>query len=244
VRVASRTNIRAASRSSRLIREKIREDLERLCRDAAVSQHVLADASGVPQPYVSRILAGTARRSLETYALLGTALGADLVARPYPNTRPAIRDRLSVPILEHLLAVLHPRWHAFTEVRVTRPGRGWIDAVLHEDREAIAIATEIDSTLKRIEQLVRWATEKADSLPSWEGWPGGERAPKVSRPLIVRWSRSTRAAAREAARQLRLADPAHPDDALAALTGSAPWPGAALVWARPADPGIRFVSGR
>jgi transcriptional regulator with XRE-family HTH domain len=230
--VVTRTGARAASRSGRLARERLRDDLERLCQDAAVSQRVLAEASGVPQPYLSRILAGTARPSLETYARLSAALGADLSAHIYPNTGPAIRDRLSVPILEHLLAVLHPRWRPSTEVRVTRPGRGWIDVVLHEERERIVVATEIQSTLNRIEQLVRWSAEKADSLPSWDRWPDLPDRPTISRLLIVRWTRSTRDVAREAARQLRVAYPAHPADALAALTGSTAWPGPALLWAR------------
>jgi transcriptional regulator with XRE-family HTH domain len=242
--VVTRTAARAASRNGRLARDRLRDDLERLCQDAGVSQHALAEASGVPQPYLSRILAGTTHPSLETYARLSSALGADLSAHIYPNSGPAIRDRHSVPILEHLLAVLHPRWQAFTEARVSRPGRGWIDVVLHEERERIVVATEIQSTLNRIEQLVRWSAEKAESLPSWERWPNQPDAPAISRLLIVRWTRTTRDAAREAARQLRIAYPAHPDDALAALTGSVAWPGPALVWARAEEGGIRLLGGR
>jgi hypothetical protein len=54
--------------------------------------------------------------------------------------------------------------------------------------------------------------------------------PSISRLLLVRRTRTTEAVAREFARQLRLAYPAHPDDALASLTGTAPWPGPAMVW--------------
>jgi len=218
--------------------------MERLCEDAGLSQRALAAASGVPQSYLSNILAGRARPSLETYAQIAAALGADLSTRLYPNTGPAIRDRHSVPILEQLLASLHPRWRPCTEVRVTRPVRGWIDAVLEEERERVVVATEIQSTLHRIEQLIRWSSEKADSLPSWDRWPAEPIAPAISRLLIVRWTRSTRDAAREAARQLRIAYPAHPDDALAALAGLEPWPGPALIWARAIGGEIRFVGGR
>ncbi|HEU4671992.1 MAG TPA: helix-turn-helix transcriptional regulator, partial [Candidatus Limnocylindrales bacterium] len=93
-----------AARSGRNVRERLRQDIENLCRDSAVSQRSLASASGVPQSFVSAILAGTARPSLETYARLAAALGADLNAHVYPNTGPAIRDRLSVPILESMLS--------------------------------------------------------------------------------------------------------------------------------------------
>ena len=60
---------------------------------------------------------------------------------------------------------------AFTEVAVHRPSRGWIDAVLHEPRERLVVASELQSELRRLEQMVRWQAAKADSLPSWDGWP-------------------------------------------------------------------------
>jgi transcriptional regulator with XRE-family HTH domain len=242
--VATSKLIRSATRSGRATRERLRDDLEGLCRDAAVSQRMLALASDVPQSYISAILAGQARPTIETYSRLAAALGADFSARIYPNTGPAIRDRLSVPILEALLAGLDPRWRPTPEARVTRPGRGWIDLVLHEVREGLLVACEIQSRLTRIEQLIRWAGEKADSLPSWDGWPRSGPAPRISRLLVVRWTRSTRQAASDAARQLRLAYPAHPDDALAALFGSDQWPGPAMIWARPTGDSVRLAGVR
>ena len=38
--------------------------------------------------------------------------------------------------------------------------------------------------------------------------------------------------------------PAHPGDALDALTGTAPWPGPALVWATVEGSRVRFGGGR
>jgi transcriptional regulator with XRE-family HTH domain len=242
--MATRKVTLTASRNGRAVRERIRQDIDRLCQDAGISQHALSLASGIPQSYISDILNGIGQPSIETYARLSAALGADLNARVYPNTGPAIRDRHSVPILEALLESLHPRWQRFTEVRVSRPGRGWIDIVLHEERERILVAGEVQSTLNRIEQLIRWCGEKADSLPSWDGWPQLSEPPTVSRLLLVRWTRSTRNAASAAARQLHVAYPAHPDDALAALTGDASWPGPALIWARAERGGARFVGSR
>ena len=158
------------------------------------------------------------------------ALGADLTTRLYANTGPAIRDRHAAPMLELLLAAAHPRFARYTEVGVLRPSRGWIDALLHDPRERLAIASELQSELRRLEQLVRWQAAKAESLPSWEGWSQLGDEPRISRLLVVRRTRATRQVAAEFARQLRVAYPAHPDDALAALTGTAPWPGPALVW--------------
>ena len=152
------------------------------------------------------------------------------------GTRPPCSRRCS--------AILHPRWHAFSEVAVRRPSRGWIDAVLHDPRAGLAVATELQSELRRLEQLVRWSGEKAASLPSWDGWDRLGDEPRIDRLLIVRRTRATREVAAADERQLRVAFPAHPDDALAALTGTAPWPGAALVWSVVDGRGARLVGGR
>jgi hypothetical protein len=82
-------------------------------------------------------------------------------------------------------------------------------------------------------------------MPSWDGWDRLGEPPEISRLLVVRRTRSTRAVAADFARQLRLAYPAHPDDALAALTtATTPWPGPALVWTEPTASHARLLSGR
>lgn len=237
----------SARRSAAQVHGRLADDLRRLCDDAGISHAQLALAAGVGPSYVSRILRGLARPSVETYAALGAALGADLAARLYPTTGPAIHDRHQAPILEGLLAQLHPRWRPFTEVAVRRPSRAWIDVALHEPREDLVVAAEIESEIEseinRLEQQIRWSSEKAASLPSWSGWPSlGE--PTVSRLLLVRWTRTTREVARTFPRQLAAAYPAHPADAVAALTGSAPWPGPALVWARLDRGSLRLIGER
>jgi hypothetical protein len=49
---------------------------------------------------------------------------------------------------------------------------------------------------------------------------------------------------REFERQLAAAYPAHPADAIAALTGTSAWPGAALVWAEIERDRVRFIARR
>jgi hypothetical protein len=181
--------------------------------------------------YLCRIEGG-ARASIDVYARIGEALGADLALRLYPNSGPAIRDRHQAGILEALLAALHPRWHAYAEIAVRRPSRGWIDAGLHEARAATFVAVEIQSELRRLEQITRWSAEKAASLPSWEGWSRLGAEPSISQLLIVRETRATKAVASEFRRVLRAAYPAHADGAIEALAGIALWPGPALLWAR------------
>ncbi len=234
---------RASARMAARLRRSLAEDIERLRADAGLSVAALAKAAGVDPGYLYRILAGTERPSQETYARLAVALGADLSCRLYPDTGPLVRDRHQARMLEALLGVLHPRWRTHTEVAVRRPSRGWIDAVLHDPHEAVVVAVEIQSELRRLEQLVRWSAEKAASLPSWVGWASLGDEPRRSSLLIVRRTRTTRAVASSFAGQLRAAYPAHPDDALAALTAPAPWPGAALMWSIVDGPNVRFAAG-
>jgi transcriptional regulator with XRE-family HTH domain len=235
--------------------DTLASDISRLREDAGVTVEHLARAARVDPGYVRRILARTEREgdrgdtpvpepSLETYQRLASALGADLSTRVYPNTGPAIRDRHQARMLELVLGGLHPRWAPFTEVAVRRPSRGWIDLGLHDAVARVFVAGELESGLIRIEQLIRWSAEKAASLPSWEGWVRLGEEPSTSRLLVVRRTRATRAIALEFGRQLRVAYPAHPDDALAALAGTAPWPGPALVWAVLDGSRSRLVTGR
>jgi hypothetical protein len=119
-----------------------------------------------------------------------------------------------------VIGALHPRWGVTPEVPVRRPVRGWVDLVFADPAEPALIATELESGLHRIEQLIRWSAEKADGIGA------------TSRLLVVRWTRSNREAAASARRLLREAYPADPRDALEALTGTATWPGSAMLWAR------------
>jgi|GEM_PF-1404358 Helix-turn-helix. len=233
---------RAAARSAAKARAKLVEDLERLCADAGITYATLAREAGVPHGHLSRILAGKVAATIETYAKLAVPLGADLATRLYPNTGPLIQDRHQAPIVEALLDLLQPRWRPHTEVGVRHPARGWIDVVLHEPRERRIVAVEVESDIRRIEQQIRWSQMKAESLPSWEGWP--VEGAETSRLLIVRRTRATRATAHEFARQLGVAYPAHPEDALAALTGTAAWPGSAMIWAQIDPDGVRFLPMR
>ena len=106
--------------------------------DAGMSQSQLANAAGLAQGYLSRIEGGTPAPSLETYARIASALGADLACRLYPNTGPAIHDRHQAPIMQALLRIADPRWQRWLEVAVRRPARGWIDVVFHDPVDRLA----------------------------------------------------------------------------------------------------------
>jgi len=233
-----------ARRRATRIHRGLGEEIRRFREDAAVTRRQLAQAAGIDQGYLRRIEDGAARASIDGYSKLATALGADLGARLYPNTGPSIRDRHQARIVEALLGQLHRRWKAYPEVAVRHPSRGWIDLVLHSDRDGVVVAAEIQSDLRRLEQLLRWFPEKVEALPSWEGWARLGSSTETSQLLVVRSTKATRTIGREFERQLRATYPAHPADAVAALRGTAAWPGPALVWAE-IEPGrVRFITRR
>ena len=242
--MASQRQLAGARRVATRLHRSLADDVRRLREDAGVSRALLASEAGVDLSFLCRLEDGRERPSLDTYTKVAIALGADLSARLYPNTGPAIRDRHQARLLDALLAAIHPRWRAFPEVAVRRPSRGWIDVVLHAEQAGSLVVAEIQSDLRRLEQLLRWFPEMVASLPSWVGYARLGPTSEPSRLLIVRSTRATRAIGREFARQLASAYPAHPADALDALTGTAPWPGHALVWAVIEPERVRLVSRR
>ena len=110
------------------------------------------------------------------------------------------------------------------EVPVYRPVRGVIDVVLVDHATSTIVAVEVHSELRRLEQQLRWANEKAAALPSSAVWPpsaAGQQAgaePTVHRLMILRSTRTNRRLALEFAATLATAYPASASDALRALT--------------------------
>jgi hypothetical protein len=147
-------------------------------------------------------------------------------------------------MVEALLREAHPSWKRLVEVPVWRPVRGVIDAVLARPGEVI-VAIEVHSELRRLEQQIRWAREKADALPSAEAWSmllGSAPTVPVSRMLVLRSTRANRDLARAFESTFRAAYPTRAADAVRALRDpAAPWPGPALLWAETAAGGARIL---
>ena len=107
--------------------------------------------------------------------------------------------------------------------------RGFIDAVF--GRPSDIVATEVQTRLDRLEQIIRWSQDKARSLPSADAWPrGGD--PAIHRLLVIRSTVATREIARRFEATLRAAYPTRATDLYAALTQpDRPWPGDGILWA-------------
>lgn len=210
------------------------EEIRRLRLDAGVSITELAKVAGIHRSYIPMIEAGHARPSIEVLTTIGVVLGADLSLRYFAGSGPRLQDRFQAEMVETLLRRLDARWQPAVEVAIDRPARGVIDLVLTDRASPIIVAAEAQSELRRLEQQIRWASEKADGLArqiSNGGWPGAGQV--VSRLLILRSTVATRDLARRYALTLAAAYPARTEAVIRALTTpGAPWPGPGIVWVR------------
>ena len=232
--------LQEARRRHRDMRRALGADLRGMREDCGATLTSIAAAAGIDRAHLYRIELGEVDASLGVLVAVSTALGARLSLKAYPDSGPRIRDRHQAAMIDALLRSLDPRWRRLPEVAVHRPARGYIDAVLadlDEPSGAIIVATEAQSELRRLDQLIRWSLDKAESLPSADAWrflaAADRPEPTVSRLLLIRSTAATRDVATRFAHVLATAYPALPADLLRSLTTpEAPWPGAGILWAR------------
>jgi transcriptional regulator with XRE-family HTH domain len=233
VRANGRTDV---GRRSLAIRRAIGDEIRRLRLDSGVSQVRLAYAAGIDQGHLSRIEGGAVEASVAVLVAIAEVLGADLSIRLFPTTGPRIHDRIQAAMAEAVLKAANERWKGLVEVAVRRPARGAIDLVLADRTAGEIVAAELQSDLRRLEQQIRWAADKAASLPSSDSWPilsaSMDREPRIRRLLVLRSTVRTRELARQYATVLGAAYPARASEAFAALCGDRPWPDHALLWCR------------
>lgn len=217
-------------------------DMDRLRRDAGMSIRRLAQEASIDAGYLSQIFAGSRSPSTAVLVALTSVLGADLSIRVYPTTGPTVRDGIQARIGEELLRIAAPTWRGSAEVPVYRPARGFIDLVFDESSQSVIVATEIQSRIDRLEQQIRWAQDKALSLPSADMWRFIDRERSISRLLVLRSTQATRELARRFNATLAAAYPAAARDVFLALTvpGTA-WPGAGILWAHVQGDDVRVL---
>jgi transcriptional regulator with XRE-family HTH domain len=227
------------------VRRALGGDLRTAREDAGVTQASLARTVGISAAHLCGIEAGRAEASTEVLVRIADALGASVSVRVFPGTGPRIRDHISAAITDALIRELHPRWRRFPEVPVYRPVRGVIDVVLHDSAAGLLVASEIQSELRRLEQIVRWSNQKRDALPSADLWQfaANDAAPATSSLLVIRSTRANRAIVDDAVALLTATYPAGTANVAAALRGLAPWPGPGIVWATVEASGARILDG-
>jgi transcriptional regulator with XRE-family HTH domain len=214
-----------------MLRRSIGSDLTRLRMDSPTSISRLAETAGLDRTYVGRIESGGANPSLDALVALSIALGADLSVRFYAGTGPRLTDRHQARMVETILRRLAPDWKPHLEVAVSRPSRGVIDVLLEQQRQRLLVVGEAYSVVARLEQQIRWSSEKAASIGSSNlVGPGPDWT--VSRLLVLRSTASNRELARGFSASLAAAYPARTREAVSALTDGTDWPGDALIWVR------------
>lgn len=236
--------LRAAHERHRELTHRLAGELRQARLERGVSQRALAAAAGLDHADLSRIEAGRKQPSLRALTALATALGMEASIRLFPTVGPRIHDRVSAPITDALLGLAHPRWGPKLEVFVLKPARGVIDLVFADRRASDVVASEVQGELRRVEQQLRWAAQKADSLPSAAGWPWTNGPPRISRLLVLRSTATNRALVRDLPDLFRAAYPVSETGAWQALTSrDLPWPGNALLWAESTGCTARILDG-
>jgi transcriptional regulator with XRE-family HTH domain len=216
---------RELARRERELRRWIGGQAHDLREDLGLTRADLARAAGLDRAHISRIELGTVSASQGTLVAIAAALGADLGVRLFPGAGPAIRDRFQAPIVEAIIRAIDPSWVVRPEVPVGKPRRGVIDLVIARGR--VAIACEVQSELRRLEEVLRRAAEKESALVA------EVLQDSTSRLLVIRSTVATREIARRFEATLRAAYPGRSADAFDALTtADRPWPGPAILWAR------------
>ena len=215
----------------RACRQAIGRELQRARMESGLSIRRVGREAGVDPSHIRRVELGLSALSQDALVAVSAVVGHDVSVRLYPSSGPRVRDHVQVRMLEALLRALHPRWRQQLEVPVYRPVHGVIDVVL-DDRDARTVVSgEAHSVLHAVDAQVRWAAQKTDALPSANGWPWGiDGDPERSRLLLLRDTAANRALVRATSTLFRAAYPASSADAHRALTGTAPWPGSAIVW--------------
>ena len=229
------TNRKAArtlnGRVCRDMRVAIGAEIRRMRTDAGLTQRHLAALADIDHGFLSLIERGLREPSLAVLVAIAGALGGSVNVRLHPGTGPRLADPIQARITEALVRILDDRWTRMLEVPVYRPVRGVIDLVVHDRAANIAVAIEIQSQMRRLEQQVRWSNEKAMALPSADFWRFIDPEPKVDRLLILRSTRVNRELASRFSETLATAYPGPTANAYRALTSpDGGWPGSAVLW--------------
>ena len=233
---------RAIQRRLRELTRSIGADVRQIRSEVGASQGIVAREAGIDRSHLTRIESGLAHPSLESLIAIATAMGADVSVRLYPGRGPKLADRHSARMIERTLRDLAPVWRPHLEVHVIRPVRAYIDVVFERRDTPLLVATEYESILPRLEQQIRWASEKAAAIASSD-LVGSGPVPEVSRLLVLRSTERTRDLARTFESIMRSAYPARTRDAVDALRTGAPWPGASIVWIRIDGDRVELLDG-
>jgi len=212
------------------------DELRRLRLDAGVSLRQLGEVTGLDPSHLARIEKGRANGSVEALTAISIALGADLSFRFFADAGPCT-TRYQAPMIEALIRCLDRSWMPRLEVVVPGNTRGVADIVLRHRRRPLLVIGEAQSQIRRLEQQLRWISEKA------EAFRAADPRQEVVKLLLLRSTAATRGIVNQFGGTLSTAYPARAIELFDALTNDSPLPGDGILWVR-LDRGIAEILSR
>jgi len=224
-----------AERRAHEIRRGLGRDFAGIRGDAGLARAAVARAASVSPSTVGRVERGAIEPDVETMVRMASALGCEVSIRLFPTGAP-LRDRFQAPIVEALLAFVHPSWRRNVEVPVVGAVRGVVDCALGHPARPLLVAAEIQSEIRRAEETIRRSSDKSEALGRSSLGAAAAASFRVdavetSCLLVLRSTVRTRAAVRDLQGTFAAAYPARTADALAALRDPlVTWPGPTIIW--------------
>ena len=226
----------------------LRRDTGQLLTDTRAARELslraVARAAGVDRSLLAKAEEGEATLTTDAVAAVAAVLGMEPSLRLYQTVGPRLRDHVQARMINAFLAPLDHRWRPRLEVLVWRPVRGVIDLVLVDETDPTTVICESHGELRRAEEQLRWAAEKADSIASATGWPWTAEPSRLCRLLLLRDCVALREVIGSAPALFAATYPGASRDAYNALIrGDGRLPDAAILWVDVRGEATRLLSG-
>jgi transcriptional regulator with XRE-family HTH domain len=164
IRKATNEGDRALRRTGR----RFGEDFRELRLRFGVTQAAVARAIGVSRSVICHLEAGDEDVGTRIRARASAVLGATFKMALYADAEPMIRDAAHARLIETLLRLRHPGWHATIEAPVPNtlagPGQRSTDVRLDGARQIVLF--EVESRIQRWEELARECHDKQAAFPA------------------------------------------------------------------------------
>ena len=219
-----REAIHEGDRQLRRVAARFGDDFRELRLRVGVTQAAIGRAIGADRSVIARMERGDPSVSNALRARACAVLGADFRIALYPERSAMIFDAAHARIIERLLAARHRRWRAVLEAPVPGPGRRSTDVRLDGGTDVVLM--EIESRVRRMEQLVRELHAKREAVDTAYG--GRARVHVV---LVLPPTRHHQSLVRTLDRTVRAAFPVGSADLRRSLEAPAgAWPGDGILW--------------
>lgn len=219
-----REAIHAGDRELRRTARRFGEEFREVRLRIGVSQSAVARAIGIDRSVICRMERGEPGVGVAIRARACACLGADFRLQLYQERSPMIYDAAHARIVDRVLADRHRRWRATVEAPIPGLGRRSVD--LRFDSRTDVVLAEIETRVRRLEEIIRKLHEKQHALAVDVGSPR-----RVHVLLVLPPTRHHQALVRTFGQTLASAFPIRSGVIREALASAdLPWPGDGLLW--------------